>query len=373
MKFPTLYKRTTTGSIQTWEIEVVGSQYRTHSGKLDGKIVTSEWTQCEGKNTGKANATSDEEQALKQAQAIIQKRLEKHYFESIEDIDIKQFVKAMLAASYKDLGPVSNLPYKNIAVQPKLDGIRCIVTKDGMQTRGGKEIISAPHIFRALQPLFAKYPNLVLDGEMYTDRLRDDFNKICSLGKKTKPTQKDLDLSEQFLQYWIYDIADTKATFTERHNRIKALFDNELAGIGCLVMVPTVFTSDQDEIDRLYEEYLEKGQEGQMIRNCDAKYQGKRTKDLLKRKQFVDEEFRILGISEGSGNWSGKAKRVHYVTADGKEFDTGLKGTMEFCTKLLENKDQVIGKQATVRYLNLTPDGKPRGGVTQTIHFTPRW
>ena len=40
--------------------------------------------------------------------------------------------------------------------QPKLDGIRCIVKKDGMWSRNGKKIISAPHIHESLKPLFEK-------------------------------------------------------------------------------------------------------------------------------------------------------------------------------------------------------------------------
>ena len=90
--------------------------------------------------------------------------------------------------------------------QPKLDGIRCIVTKDGMFSRNGKEILSAPHIRKQLDKVFKEWPYLVFDGELYADKFANDFNSIVSLVKKTKPTEDDLLESQKNIQYWIYDI-----------------------------------------------------------------------------------------------------------------------------------------------------------------------
>ena len=70
MKLGTIYKRTETGKTQEWTIEVVGNKYRTISGQTDGKKVINEWTVVFGKNAGKANETTDKEQAMKEAEAI---------------------------------------------------------------------------------------------------------------------------------------------------------------------------------------------------------------------------------------------------------------------------------------------------------------
>ena len=50
----TLFKRTTTGAVQTWrqEFNPTGDGYRTVSGQLNGALVTSEWTICVGKVRG---------------------------------------------------------------------------------------------------------------------------------------------------------------------------------------------------------------------------------------------------------------------------------------------------------------------------------
>ena len=189
MKLDTIYKSTKGGKVQEWTIEVVGNKYRTISGQTDGKKVVSEWTMCYGKNEGKANATTDKEQAMKEAEAKRKLKLERGYFENIKHISKKQYFEPMLAAKWEDYKDKVTYP---IYSQPKLDGIRCIVTKDGMFSRNGKEIISAPHIRKQLDNVFKDNPNIIFDGELYADKFANDFNSIVSLVKKTKPTEDDL-------------------------------------------------------------------------------------------------------------------------------------------------------------------------------------
>lgn len=135
MKLPTLYKRTTTGKIQEWTIEVESNKYRTISGQIDGKKVTSEWTLSFGKNEGKANATSPEQQAIKEAKAKWKKQTEKHYHQDVADVDELSFYKPMLASKYEDRFD----PSKSWISQPKLDGVRCIANREGY----GRGLISS--------------------------------------------------------------------------------------------------------------------------------------------------------------------------------------------------------------------------------------
>ena len=91
MKLDTIYKLTKTGATQEWTIEIEDNKYRTHSGQVGGVITTNEWTVVFGKNIGRANATTDSEQALAEAVAKQTKKLESGYFEDINNIDIKQY------------------------------------------------------------------------------------------------------------------------------------------------------------------------------------------------------------------------------------------------------------------------------------------
>jgi DNA ligase-1 len=353
MLLETIYKSTKGGKVQEWTIEVVKNRYRTISGQTDGKKVISEWTEVYGKNEGRANATTDNEQALKEAEAKRKLKLERGYFENIKHINKKQYFEPMLAAKWEDYKDKVEYP---IYSQPKLDGIRCIVTKDGMFSRNGKEIISAPHIRQSLDKLFQHEPDLILDGELYADKYANDFNKIVSLVKKTKPTVDDLKQSAKNIEYHVYDVPSVDETFLGRWRELEEL---SLDFPECVKKVETHVITDDFYIDSWYENYIERGFEGQMLR-LDGKYENKRSKNLLKHKSFIDEEYTIIDICEGEGNRAGTAGYFVFQTEDGKRFKSNVKGTWEETAEMLKNRKQLIGKQATVKYFNLTPDGIPR-------------
>lgn len=358
MKLPVLYKRATTGKIVEWFIEVEKNKYRTTSGFTDGQKVTSLWTECFGKNIGKANATSNDQQALAEAKAIHKKRIEAGSFENIKDIDNPTFFQPMLAKDYIDKDTKEILVKIKFPVfsQPKLDGIRCIIKADGMWTRKGKPLVSAPHVYETLIPFFEKNPDLILDGELYCDKFADDFNKIISMARKTKPTKDDLAESKKYLKLFAYDLPSSDKNFYDRYTE---LCDLDLPK-SVVSIVETMVVHNEEEQKEAFTKYVEQGYEGQILR-VDAPYENKRTKSLLKYKEFITEEFTVLGMEEGVGNMSGKVSKLYFKTKDGKEFDAAVNGTWEYLAELLKAKD-LIGKEGTVRFQNYTPEGAPRFG-----------
>ena len=82
-------------------------------------------------------------------------------------------IKPMLAHKYNP----DKFQYPGY-IQPKLDGVRCVFTKDGAFSRTGKQFMNVKHIETALQPVFAQHPSLMLDGELYNHDLKDDFEKM---------------------------------------------------------------------------------------------------------------------------------------------------------------------------------------------------
>ena len=351
MKLPKLFKRAVNGKTLEWEIEVKDECFRTISGYTDGIKTTSEWTCCEAKNIGKKNGTTAEEQALAEATAMHRKRKETGSFETISEIDTPIYFKPMLAHDYNDYKDKIKFP---IHCQPKLDGVRCIVRADGMWSRNGKPIISAPHIFESLKPLFEADSELILDGELYCDKTAAGFNTIISCVRKTKPTESDLSISKQFIEYHIYDVPSVDDNFMKR---IASLSNYKLPD--CCKTVQTHWvTEGQERLDYLYGLFMECGYEGQMIR-MDAPYENKRSKSLLKRKEFVDAEFTILGVIEGNGNLTGKVGKLQFEI-NGKPFDSAVNGDWEYIEKLWHSREGLIGKTATVKYFELTEDGIPR-------------
>lgn len=358
-----LYKRTTTGKIQTWQQEIQGNKYRTHTGQLGGKITTSEWTTCCGKNLGKSNETTGEVQAIKEVEANYKKKLTLgSYVKSLDEIDVPTYFKPMLAYKYQDYK--DSLDFSEpIFVQPKLDGLRCIATSKGLFSRKGEPIISVPHISEELQEFFTRFPDVVLDGELYNHDLKNDFNKICSLVKKKKPAKEDLVESKEKIQYWVYDVIANESSSYEK--RISFAF--EFFKKGMVRHLPFIQVYSEQHIDACLEEFLNKGYEGVMIRT-NAPYEHKRTKNLLKYKVKDSDEFILVDILEGKGNWAGYAKKAVLQKPDGKLFEASIAGSQLLCRAWLQYKEFYIDKPTTVEYHGLTPDGIPRFGVIKEFN-----
>ncbi len=352
MNLPTLFARTNTGAIQQWNVEVRNNSYRTTFGQVDGKLQTTNWTECQETNSGRSNQRTANQQAIFEAEALWKKKKDSGYFESIEQIDIFKFVEPMLAKNYDDYKDKITFP---VVSERKLDGVRNITTKNGMFSRNGKEFKSCPHVLAELQYFFEKFPSAILDGELYCDKLNNDFNKICSLVKKTKPSAADLKEASETIQYWIYDWVLIDKKFSERYEMIR----EHVKESSCIKIVTADIALNKAELDCFYEQYIEEGYEGQMIR-LEAVYETKRSKNLLKRKEFQDQEYVILDIIEGEGNRSGLAGAMVFENNEGSKFNSNIKGNASFLKNLLSNKDEYIGKHATVKYFNLTPGGIPR-------------
>lgn len=350
METSTLYKRDSNGRIRTWKGESDPTAWRTVTGLQDGKQVTSGWKKVDQKNVGKINETSIEEQAIAEMNADYKKKLDTGYFLSLSDIDDYDKIMPMLASKHEDAKyDFSANPYYS---QPKLDGIRCIARANGLWTRAGKEIVSVPHIIKDLMPFFTKYPNAILDGELYNHDLRDNFNKITSLVRKTKPTDEDIEESKQYIQYHVYDVIGP-GSFSGRFVSIKDTLVSKY-----VKAVHTDVCIDRDEMDNRYGGYIEDGYEGQMIRHDKPYQQNKRSKYLIKRKEFITEEYDVVRVEEGLGNWSGTVKRFVLTTSDGVEFGSGVRGNLEVLGNLLTSG--ITPRWCTLRYFALTPDGIPR-------------
>lgn len=356
MKLPTLYSRTSSGAVQVWTIEIQMNAYRTLHGQLGGKIVTTEWYTTTSTNVGRANQRDPDEQAVFEAEACWKKKRDSGMFEDIDAIDTFTFIEPMLAKKWEDRKNKVVFPLYS---QPKLDGMRAVITRHGATSRNGKPWVTIPHILEQLVPVFAAHPDLVLDGELYTHEYKDDFNKISSLIKKTKPSSADLAECAKSVQFWWYDIVDPVNIFSDRYSQIVSLFSGFKLDSNIIVRVPTALIYDDFSLDDIYGEYMSDGYEGQMIR-VDSNYECKRSDTLLKRKEFSDAEYRIVSIEEGNGNKSGMAGYAILERPDGKTFRSNIKGNHTFLKELLTHAQSLRGTYATCTYFNLTPDGIPR-------------
>lgn len=338
--FHTLYKRDTKGGVRVWYMQLDGARHRTVSGLEGGAHVESGWTTCKPKSQPTA-----EEQAEFEVKAKYQHQLDRDYYDDRDAIDSGKFVQVMLAKPY------TKWPGLCFS-QPKLDGFRCRATAKGLFTRQNQRITAATHIEEALRPFFLQHPEAQLDGELYSHALKDEFEALSSALRKGEATE-----AVKQIQYWVYDlISEAERPFSERHAALT--YWNDL-----IVPVPTEQVLNEDGLDRLEEQYLADGFEGQMVR-LDKPYDFKRSSSLLKRKRFKDGEFKCLRIEEGNGNWAGYAKRIVCQLPDGREFGAGLKANQARARELLGETHHEV----TVRYFRLTSDGIPYLPVAIAFH-----
>ena len=349
-----LYKRDSKGKIRIWTVEVGYNNedvagIRSVSGLVDGEKITSVWNMSKAKNVGRANATTAKGQAKFEAQAQWTKKADKEYFANEKDVDSYELFKPMLAHDF------TKTPVESGYTQPKLDGIRCVVDKNGMHTRGGKPINSCPHIWESVKHIIKDNPNVVLDGELYNHELKADFQKIISLVRKVKCRPEEIAESAELVEYHIYDMfdhSDEDMVFTDRS---QWLADN-VAG-NKIVLVKTTKCNNTAKIDKMYGTYTQAGFEGQMVRQ-NNKYECKRSKGLLKRKEFITDEFDVVGVEEGQGAWTGYAKKFTLKLPDGRTFSSGVRGSQAQLKALLEAKQKP--NWATCRFFELSNDGVPR-------------
>ncbi len=353
----TLYKAHESGKILEWTIEVKNDQFIVSSGQKGGKITTTKPTICKGKNIGRSNETTPQQQALNEAQSKITKKQEKGYTEDIKKIhNLDVFQEPMLAHPYKKHKKKVN--GKKIASQPKLDGIRCVIDKNGIYTRNGKPIPACPHI-EALGKQIIGDKNIRIDGELYNHKLKDDFNELISIVRKQKPKPEDIQKANDNMQLYVFDMQFFDEPDLDFYNRFIIVEEliKDFNHPDIILTETTFFDEMNQEVDDLYGQYIEDGFEGQMIRIQDSIYVNKRSYDLLKRKEFDDDEFEIVDICEGVGNRSGMMGHLYVKLKDGQICKSSARGNYKYYKELLDNKDQYIGQMATIRFQGYTPDG----------------
>jgi ATP-dependent DNA ligase len=354
-----MYKVDSTGKVRVFFIEQDGEKYRMVSGVNGGALVRSNWTVAIPKNLGRSNETSPTVQANLEILARYTKKKEEGYFANIEDARRSPngiFFEPMLAETWEKVKP-KDKQFPLIA-DPKLDGMRMTEDRIEVISRRGKDIKTAGHIQNDLILFFAKYPTVRLDGELYNHEFKDDFNELMSIARREKPDLSDLLIAQTKLQYHVYDMYDEEDPGMTAIERKHWLVDN-LPTSDIVHLVPFKVVYSQEELDIVKGENLEAGYEGTITRAYNSIYENKRTKSLLKIKDFITEEFPLVSIEEGKGNRAGIAGNV-IINVNGKQVSAGIRGSWDYCAKLLKNMDDYAESKATIRHFGKTPDGSLR-------------
>jgi len=399
MKFPSLYKTVKSGREQEWKIWTDGPNTYHTFGFIDGKMRDPIARECHPKNVGKANATTAEEQAEKEALAKWVQQVEKGYTPKcskgqkmasealanrIEKGSNKTSGKALnkekqlladeVAHNVKIMkGKMFNQIKRDIVpglVQGKFDGVRCKAGLSGdgvaMTSSSGKQFVYLGHIKEALSEALKKWKeyagyDLTLDGECYVHG--EPFNLITACCRSTRSNPHD---EESLMEYHIFDVDIPDMKQTDRIKVLKKFFKKCVTSDMPLIMAET-YNCDASQIDTYLQKFIDMGFEGLIYRFPDGIYNTKslHVDDVFKYKRFFDEEFEIIGAKEGKGTEKGKV--VWKCICPGGDFDVRMMGTREECQELFKNRDQYIGKQLTVTFQEKSPKGVPRFPVGKAV------
>lgn len=258
---------------------------------------------------------------------------------------------------------------EKVFMQPKLDGVRCVISKDGAYSRTGKEWLNIHHITANLEPFFEKYPDVILDGELYNHELKDDFEKIISLVRKTKPKEGDRVESAGYVQFHCYDYIPGPALRQAKFSSRIVWLEAELPVSYCVKFVSTYKVNKYEEaLDLHTNGFLASGYEGSILR-LDRPYECKRSYNLQKFKDFHDTEATIIGYEAGKGKFTGLIGKFFMQDDDGVEFGCPIGKGYDFDDrrKILENIHDYIGQRATFTYFERTKAGSYRHPLYKTL------
>ena len=252
--------------------------------------------------------------------------------------------------------PVSDKPInynEPVFMQPKLDGVRCLIQYDNSKvtaySRTGKEWKNIDHILFNLKPWFALNPNVILDGELYNHDLKDDFEKIISLVRKTKPTDEDRIESRLHVEFHCYDIIDETKTFEERN----AFIEQAVPRNHTIKHVPTNLVFRDDDAKVYHRRNLNNGYEGSILRTNNV-YKCGRSWNLRKFKDFSDAEALIVGWVEGVGKRKGTIGKFMAQDEDGNLFGMPVMDKFKYLQDNFKKMQGYVGKTATFTYFERT-------------------
>ena len=261
---------------------------------------------------------------------------------------------------------------EEVFIQPKLDGVRCIFTKDGAYSRTGKEFHNLQHIKIDLEKFFEQQPHTVLDGELYNHDLRDDFEQIISLVRKQKPTDEDRLNAHKLIQYHVYDMCLNYSKVSESlsyANRLNWLLSSKNLWSDSVISVETYCVNKYEEAANMhYDGFLKQGYEGSILR-LNGPYEQKRSYNLQKFKDFSDTEATIIGYEAGKGKFTGLIGKFLMIDDDGIEFGCPIGKGYNYDDRrfILNNIHDYMGQRATFTYFERTKAGSYRHPLYKTI------
>tara|TARA_R100000008_G_C3585955_1_gene172284 strand:- start:1505 stop:2734 length:1230 start_codon:yes stop_codon:yes gene_type:complete len=244
-----------------------------------------------------------------------------------------------------------------VAVEPKLDGIRCFaIVENGealLYARSGKLITNFDTTIGAE---LSQLPSGCYDGEI----MGEDFIALMRQAYRKENVVTDGTYLSIFdyvpLSEW--KSRNSKLSCKERYDILKIEVQKKTANY--LKIVPRVIVdANYSAIKVLHDEYVGQGYEGAMVKDLDAPYKFGRGPEVMKLKAFHDVDLEIENLLEGTGKHAGKLGSV-VVNFKGVKVQVGSGFSDILREKIWNTPEAFLGRTIEVRYQEETPDGSLR-------------
>ncbi len=207
--------------------------------------------------------------------------------------------------------PSTSIPHGELwTYEVKFDGYRALAYIRGgdcrLVSRNDNDLTGRfPEVAKAVATA-VKSPNAVVDGE------------VCRIDPSGRTSFSELQRGTGAFVFFAFDLLEldgepkVELPLRERKEQLRRLLDGRVKNVA--------FSESFDDGDALFEVAQERGLEGVIAKRWDSFYrEGKRTRDWLKVKTELNDEFIVAGYTRGSGRRAGTFGSLVLAVDEGGE------------------------------------------------------
>ncbi len=251
----------------------------------------------------------------------------------------------------------------------KLDGSRILILKENGEvkcfSRQGQTIEGLTDIVEDVKRM--NFDDGVIDGELLAigqfkdsgDGYKETMKRSRVKGDKTGLKVVAYDFIADINNF--YKGRDNTPCYIRKMNLENLIRNSKTKFVEYLN--PIYYGTDKEVIQEKLREAIENNQEGLMLNLFDAAYECKRSKGLLKIKQFKTADLLIYDIFEGEGSMKGVLGGVKLKGLYNGEIvltDCGSGFSLEERKYLWNYPEKILNKIVEVKYFNISEDSKTK-------------
>lgn len=226
----------------------------------------------------------------------------------------------------------------------KIDGLRCVYQNGKLYSRKGHELHGLDHIIEQLR----SYNITRVDGEIIVPGKKfDDLSGEIRSFKKTDDAR-----------YMVFDVHTNEALPLYKRQTLASQLVQAINDQSICYVEHRTLRSEQEAFD-MYDEALDKGYEGLVIKKEDGLAYDGRNKDWQKIKPSDTTDVEVIGIKEGTGKYAGM---VGALVCDYNGTAISVGGGLSDLQReqWFEDMNLILGRTIEVKYMEDSKNGRLR-------------